>query len=99
MRSYEPNAEFRKSRTTPLQNSLSKASRDFFLQQLRGRCARISETEDVTGEYREWFHEQSRSDHAVLIRPDFYVFGHSELKDVDSLIDDPRIKMGVAAFA
>jgi hypothetical protein len=34
-------------------------------------------------------------DHAVLVRPDFYVFGHAQMIKVNALVADLRATMGV----
>lgn len=68
---------------------------DFFQRVLGGRCICISDQEDCAGEYREWFGNEMGLDHAVLVRPDFYVFGHAQMSKVNALVADLRATMGV----
>lgn len=55
---------------------------------LGGKCVSISDDEDYEGEYREWFTTAMAVGDAVLVRPDFYVFGHAPVvgDEVDQLV-------------
>ncbi|BEJ16608.1 hypothetical protein CspHIS471_0600090 [Cutaneotrichosporon sp. HIS471] len=77
------------------QVEISEASRGFFVDVLGGKCVTVSPHEDAKGEYAAWF-ERLGKDQVVLIRPDFYVFGHAALVDVDTLVGELRTKMGAA---
>ncbi|BEI84608.1 hypothetical protein CcaverHIS002_0500090 [Cutaneotrichosporon cavernicola] len=77
------------------QVEISEASSEFFVDVLGGKCVTVSPQEDVKGEYAAWF-DRLGKDQVVLIRPDFYVFGHTALVDVDTLVGELRTKMGAA---
>ena len=77
-----------------VQSRLSKESQQFFVDTLRGQCVNVSAEEDSDGEYHNWFAKHMGLDHVVLIRPDFYVFGHAPMDDVEELVDDLRQKLG-----
>lgn len=76
-----------------MEELLSEESRAFFAGTLGGKCISVSSGEDVKGEYRRWFEEDMGLDHAVLIRPDFYVFGHAPKSQVNALVQELRSKM------
>lgn len=77
----------------PLETLLTEESRQFFLQHLSGRCINITPQEDITGEYARWFNEDLGDGHVVLIRPDFYNFGHAPATEVNQLVADLRAKL------
>lgn len=68
---------------------LSDDSRKFW-NTLGGRVVTIKPDEDE-GEYREWF--KSLVADAVLVRPDFYVFGYAPAAGVDTLVRDLRARI------
>lgn len=72
--------------------SLSGRSRDWFLDTLGGKCVSVSASEDTGGEYADWF-AGSLGNGVVLVRPDFYVFGHRPVESVNGLVDELRSKM------
>lgn len=78
---------------TPLESLLDPDTRKFFLDSLGGKCVNITPQEDVTGEYTQWFENELGKDHAVLIRPDFYNFGHVEVSNINLLVRDLQSKM------
>lgn len=78
---------------TPLESLLDADARRFFLDSLGGKCVNIKPEEDVTGEYTQWFENDLGKDHAILIRPDFYNFGHTEVSNVNSLVRELQSKM------
>lgn len=60
----------------------------------------ISPSEDVDGEdggYAEWFKNYMNLDDVVLIRPDFYVFGHCRVAQANTLVQQlqAKIKQGI----
>ena len=73
---------------------LSVENYRFFSSALAGKVVYISEEDDITGGYREWFEGHMGHDCTVLVRPDFYVFGHSPCSGVDDLVNDLRSKLG-----
>lgn len=77
-------------------DTLSEESKSFFVDRLGGQCVSVSADEDVSGEYRDWFADDLGADNVVLVRPDFYVFGHAPSSEVDSLVDQLREMMGAA---
>lgn len=79
--------------STPLDSLLDDKMRSFFLEGLGGKCVNIARENDVTGEYTEWFERDLGKDHVVLIRPDFYNFGHTEVSDVNALVGLLKSKM------
>ena len=83
---------------TDIEASLSSASKTFFLQNLGGICVNVTQQADSSGEYRKWFECDLGVDHVVLVRPDFYVFGHVHRSQVDCLVDELRSKMGAEAL-
>ncbi|KAK9896748.1 FAD/NAD(P)-binding domain-containing protein [Cystobasidium minutum MCA 4210] len=76
----------------PLESLLTEESRHFFLERLGGKCVNIAPEEDITGEYGRWFEEDLGQSHVVLIRPDFYNFGHAHVQDVNQLVAELRSK-------
>ncbi|WP_293883251.1 bifunctional 3-(3-hydroxy-phenyl)propionate/3-hydroxycinnamic acid hydroxylase [Sphingomonas sp.] len=52
------------------------------------------DTEDLDGVYSEWF--DRLGDDAVLVRPDYYVFGTSSLEGVDALLGSARDALAFA---
>lgn len=81
----------------PLENLLEADAREFFVDNLAGKCVNIRPDEDVSGEYEQWFQRDLGQDHVVLIRPDFYIFGHTEVADVNMLVRQLQSKMRLAA--
>lgn len=79
---------------TSVDSKLSRESRQFFTDVLGGKCISISSSQDYHGEYHAWFGNRMGLDHVVLIRPDFYVFGHVTTDKVDELVQELRTKMG-----
>jgi len=77
-----------------IEESISPDSRDFFFRALGGKCISIMDEQDSEGEYREWFKGHMGLDHVILIRPDFYVFGHAPKGDVEGLVRELRTKLG-----
>lgn len=75
---------------------LSSASAEQFLGTLGGKCVHIMPGQDQDGEYMGWFGNQLGADHVVLIRPDFYVFGHASAQELDGLVENLRDKLGLA---
>ena len=75
---------------------LSQNSTELFMRTLGGRCVHITPEQDEEGEYRDWFENQLGSDHVVLVRPDFYIFGHAPAGEVDGLVNELRVKLGLA---
>lgn len=73
---------------------MSEKDLTFFFERLRGQCVSISSKRDVTREYRSWFTDCMSPDHVVIVRPDFYVFGHAAVEDLHELIDELREKIG-----
>ncbi len=76
-----------------IESLLSEELTRYFSTALSGRCVSISAEEDFEGEYRDWFHTHMALDHVVLIRPDFYVFGHAPTEEVDTLVQNLRSKL------
>lgn len=76
-----------------LESHLSHDARDFFCGVLGGTCISVSSDEDVGGEYSQWFANDMGRDHVVLIRPDFYVFGHASVSEVNDLVQQLKAKM------
>ena len=74
---------------------LSSASAELFLGILGGKCVHITPEQDQDGQYMGWFENQLGADHVVLIRPDFYVFGHAPSQEIDGLVEDLRDKLGL----
>lgn len=79
--------------SAPLETLLDDPARAFFIDGLSGKCINIKPEEDVTGEYSEWFGKDLGQDHVVVIRPDFYNFGHAHISDVNALVGLLRCKM------
>lgn len=79
--------------TVPLDGLLDEQSREFFLSRLNGKCVNIKPEEDTTGEYTRWFEQDLGADHVVLVRPDFYNFGHVHVDEVNALVSQLRSKM------
>ncbi len=79
-----------------VESQLLDEDREFFLDGLKGQCVNISAEEDVSGEYRDWFADHMELDSVVLIRPDFYIFGHAPSAEVNGLVQDLRKKLGAA---
>lgn len=79
-----------------VESQLSDRSREFLVRQLGGRCVNVTAEQDSDGEYRDWFDTQMGTDHALLVRPDFYVFGHAASGEVNGMIEELRSKMGAA---
>ena len=77
----------------PCDGFLTGDAREWFLNRLGGKCLNVSPTEDADGEYAEWFANSLGKDNAVLVRPDFYVFGHSPVQSVNGLVDELQSKM------
>lgn len=73
--------------------NLTGESREWFLNTLGGRCVSVSRDEDVDGEYANWFDNSLGKDQVALVRPDFYVFGHSPVEYVNDLVDQLQSKM------
>ena len=78
----------------PLEAELDPESLRFFCHQLKGKCISMAPEQDYEGEYQKWFATAMRIGDVVLIRPDFYVFGHCPLAEVKSLILDLHRKIG-----
>lgn len=78
---------------TSAMSQMSDVSCRFFGDVLGGKCVSISPSEDTEGEYHDWFDTHMGLDHVVLIRPDFYVFGHAAVTEVDGLVEDLRRKL------
>lgn len=78
---------------TSVEAGLSADSRSFFTGVLGGRCISVSPEEDVCGEYTRWFADDMGADHVVLIRPDFYVFGHAPVAGVNGLVQLLKAKV------
>lgn len=76
-----------------VEERLSVESRDFFVDVLKGKCVAVTAEEDDHGEYREWFSDGLGLDHVVLVRPDFYVFGHASAQEVNDLVEQLRDMM------
>lgn len=72
---------------------LSGEARAFFCGDLGGQCISVTSEEDVSGEYSQWFADSMGLDQVVLIRPDFYVFGHASASDVNALVQQLKTKM------
>lgn len=72
---------------------LSEEARAFFIDQLNGKCVCISHDEDNEGEYKEWLAQHMAIDHFVLVRPDFYVFGHASAEDINKLVGELQAKI------
>ncbi len=67
------------------------------LQQMRAVRADFGpsgDTKDLDGVYGAWFDRLGAE--AVLVRPDFYVFGSSSLADVDALLKSARTLLGTS---
>jgi hypothetical protein len=77
----------------PLESLLNDEARHLFIDRLSGKCINIKPEEDITGEYSEWFEKDLGQDHVVLIRPDFYNFGHAHVSEVNTLVGQLRSKM------
>ena len=78
----------------PLEAQLDPVSHRFFCEDLKGKCISIRPEQDHEAEYQRWFATAMRPGDVVLIRPDFYVFGHCPQKDLDTLLRDLRTKIG-----
>lgn len=76
-----------------LEDLLTEESRDFFLRRLGGKCVNITPAEDITGEYQQWFCEDLGRDDVVLVRPDFYNFGHASVEEVNDLVQSLHAKL------
>ncbi len=72
---------------------LSAESTAFFVDTLGGKIVSVSLEEDVEGGYAAWF-DGLGSDQVVLVRPDFYVFGHAAMPEVDALVGELQAKLG-----
>ena len=69
-----------------------------FLKQLDAAIAEFGtegETVDLDGTYDNWFEQLNVE--AILVRPDFYVFGSSTLGGVDALVGSLQEMMGMPA--
>jgi predicted short-subunit dehydrogenase-like oxidoreductase (DUF2520 family) len=76
------------------QASLDAEAHDFFINRLAGKCISITARQDLTGEYSSWFAEEMQVGHVVLIRPDFYVFGHCSSTEASSLVKELGRELG-----
>ena len=54
------------------------------------------DAEDLDGIYGAWFDRLGAD--AVLVRPDFYVFGSASLADVGALLNSARTMLGLRAY-
>lgn len=75
---------------------LSEESKAFFIRILGGKCISVAPEQDFEGEYQSWFTDNLGLDHVVLIRPDFYVFGHAPAQEVNGLVEQLREMLGAA---
>lgn len=73
----------------PIADQLQPIMKDFF-NNLDGKIIEITEAQDVTGGYQTWFTEHIGVGHVVVVRPDFYVFGHAHVREVNTLLDSLR---------
>jgi 2-polyprenyl-6-methoxyphenol hydroxylase-like FAD-dependent oxidoreductase len=70
------------------------------LRQMDGVVAHFGpsgDTTDLDGVYAAWF-DQLQTE-AILVRPDFYIFGSSSLSDVDALVEAAGAMLGVTVRA
>lgn len=77
-----------------VEDCLSEEARALFVEALKGKCVAVTPEEDYHGEYKEWFSNSLGLDNAVLIRPDFYIFGHAPVQKVNGLVEQLRDMMG-----
>lgn len=69
-----------------IRDNMDAESHDFFCSQLQGKIVEISREEDYEKEYRAWFRSEMHEDDVVLVRPDFYVFGHAPARKASELV-------------
>ncbi|KAM0755124.1 FAD/NAD(P)-binding domain-containing protein [Meredithblackwellia eburnea MCA 4105] len=69
---------------------------DYFTGELQGKIIRLTREQDRDGLYHEWFAGKMAGSNVVLVRPDFYVFGHSRVEDVSGLVAQLKSKLNVA---
>lgn len=81
-----------------LPESLHAQQRDFFCTQIGGKIISISPRQDYDGQYRAWFADEMDPDSVVLVRPDFYIFGHCPLRDVNRMVSELSDKLGYKAI-
>lgn len=58
-----------------------------FFKSLGGKEAYIPPESDITGDYRDWFTTCLSPDAVVVVRPDFYVYGHAPIQAIDDLLE------------
>jgi 2-polyprenyl-6-methoxyphenol hydroxylase-like FAD-dependent oxidoreductase len=84
-----------RSKSGPVSLSLPILS---FLKQLKAAIAEFGpdgDTADLDGTYANWFDRLHVE--AILVRPDFYVFGSSTVSGVSALVDSLQEMMGMPA--
>lgn len=71
---------------------LDAKARSFFVDKLGGRVASITKEEDYTGDYSAWF-DSIGKDTAILVRPDFYVYGYAAFDQMSELVLSLQTKL------
>lgn len=78
----------------PEQSQLTGTASKFFEGQLEGKVINLSASDDVSGEYAEWFETELEGNKAVIWRPDFIVYGAAkDAEGIEALVEGLRKKI------